>query len=397
MFLIDDAQNPYTDPWRSSLSHRLARLKRGDFRVAYFYEHPDNSTFRYRVYNMIQALETAGSRISASYFGLDDLQFEDIIIDNSDAAVVCRARYSDAINRFIAKARNKKRRVFCDIDDLIFDTRYAHLIINTLDQDLAHPNLWDFWFGYIARLGATLRLCDHAIVTNEFLAKCLREFNPMPVSVIPNFLNLEQIAISDEIYGQKCANAFARDNKIHVGYFSGTPTHTRDFALAADALATVFREDQRLVLRGVGYFQLPPVLGFLAQEGRVEIHAFRDFISLQKLVGSTEINLVPLQDNVFTNCKSELKYFEAGVVGTISIASPTFTFRKAIVDGVNGYLAHTFDWADRIGRATDQLANYQAMAQESRAHSRQRYHWSEQVKAIEETLTGPSSLNGELR
>ena len=393
MFLINDGPVPYVDPWRHNLSHRLSRLKQGAWRIAYFYERPDNSTFRYRVYNMIQALNAAGSAISASYFFLDDLRFEDLIIDSCDAVVVCRARYSDAINRFVSKARGRNKRVFYDVDDLIFDTRYAHLIVNTLDQDLTQPQIWDFWFGYIGRLGGTLRLCDHAIVTNEFLAKRLCEFNPMPVSVIPNFLNLEQIAISDEIYSQKCANDFARDDKIHVGYFSGTPTHTRDFALAADALATVFREDQRLVLRGVGYFQLPPVLGFLAQEGRVEIHAFRDFVSLQKLMGSTEINLVPLQDNVFTNCKSELKYFEAGVVGTISIASPTFTFRKAIRDGVNGYLAHTFDWANRIGRAADQLPNYRSMAEQSRTHSRQRYHWSEHVKAIEETLTGSVSLN----
>ncbi len=112
-------------------------------------------------------------------------------------------RLCDAINRFITKARGRGRKVFFDVDDFIFDTRYAHLIVNTLDQDLTHPNLWEFWFQYIGRIGGTLRLCDHAIVTNDVLAARVREFNDMPVSVIPNFLNLEQLTASDAIYAHK--------------------------------------------------------------------------------------------------------------------------------------------------------------------------------------------------
>jgi glycosyltransferase involved in cell wall biosynthesis len=387
MFLINDEPVPYVDPWCHKFSQRLSRLKQGAWRIAYFYERPDNSTFRYRVYNMIQALNAAGSATSASYFCLDDLQFEDLIIDSCDAVVLCRAKYSDAINRFVTKSKGRNKRVFYDVDDFVFDTRYAHLILNTLDQDLTHPQVWDFWFAYIGRLGEALRLCDHAIVTNDFLAERVREFNPMPVSVIPNFLNLEQITISDQIYDQKTANNFARNDKIHVGYFSGTPTHNRDFELIAESLAHVFKADRRLVLRGVGYFQLPQALQSLAQDGRVEIHGFRDFVSLQKLIGSTEINIVPLQDNVFTNCKSELKYFEAGVVGTLSIASPTYGFRNAILNGVNGYLANTFDWANCLQRILEDLSGYHHMAARAYEHSRKTYHWSQQSKVIERVFS----------
>ena len=57
---------------------------------------------------------------------------------------------------------------------------------------------------------------------------------------------------------------------------------------------------------------------------------------------------MPLQYNAFTNCKSELKYFEAAVVGTQTIASPMFTYARAIRHGENGYLAQAHQWADRI-------------------------------------------------
>jgi hypothetical protein len=32
---------------------------------------------------------------------------------------------------------------------------------------------------------------------------------------------------------------------------------------------------------------------------RIEFISFQDFINLQTLIGSTEINIVPLQDNAF--------------------------------------------------------------------------------------------------
>lgn len=384
MFIIDDREIPYCDPWTSSLSQRLARLRRSSPRVAYFYEQPDNSTFRYRVYNMIQALAAANSPISASYFSLEDLAHEDHIVESCDALVICRAKYSHAINRLVAKAKARGRKVFFDVDDFIFDTRYAHLIVNTLDQDLAHPHVWDFWYGYIGRIGGTLLLCDHAIVTNAFLADRVRAFNDMPVSVIPNFLNLEQVTRSDAIYEQKTAAGFARDGKIHLGYFSGTPTHNRDFGLICDALAQLMGDDPRLMLRVAGYLPVPEALRKLGD--RVEVHAFRDYVNLQTLIGSTEINLIPLQDNVFTACKSELKYFEAAATGTVSIATPTGMLRESIRDGVNGYLAGTFDWADKIYRAVGAIGDYAGVAQVSREHVRRVYHWSEQAKVIERVL-----------
>ena len=64
----------YTDPWVLPLTERLRMLAAGRTRVAYFYERADNSTFRYRIYNMVQVINSANLGISASYFFLDDLR-----------------------------------------------------------------------------------------------------------------------------------------------------------------------------------------------------------------------------------------------------------------------------------------------------------------------------------
>ena len=78
------------------------------------------------------------------------------------------------------------------------------------------------------------------------------------------------------------------------------------------------------------------------------LHALQDFLNLQRLIANVEINLVPLQNNVFTNCKSELKYFEAGIVGTVSIASPIFSYKKVIADKENGYLSNSYEWCEKL-------------------------------------------------
>ena len=54
--------------------------------------------------------------------------------------------------------------------------------------------------------------------------------------------------------------------------------------------------------------------------------------------------MIPLQKNKFTNCKSELKYFEAGIVETISCATPTYVYQENIKSGYNGFLCDQGQW-----------------------------------------------------
>jgi glycosyltransferase involved in cell wall biosynthesis len=57
-----------------------------------------------------------------------------------------------------------------------------------------------------------------------------------------------------------------------------------------------------------------------------------------------DINVVPLQHNDFTHCKSELKFFEAALVETPTIAAATPVFQSAIEHGLNGFLVNDHDW-----------------------------------------------------
>jgi glycosyltransferase involved in cell wall biosynthesis len=384
MYLFDVPRVNYADPWLIPFNDRFKHLIKGQFRVAYYYDHPDNSTFRYRVYNMIQTLEESQSDISSSYFCYDDLPNLNKVIDIADVIVICRSKYTDELNRLITRARSKDKLVFFDIDDLVFDPAYIHLVLDTLDQDLTHPNVWDFWFAYVGRQGATLNLCDRVITTNEFLASQLHSYCKKPVSVIPNFLNKEQIEISKQIFISKKGNGFSRNKQIHLGYFSGTPSHNKDLEVVADSLAELLRNYPNIVLRIVGFIQLKKSLE--EYRSRIEFFPLQDFINLQRLIGEVELNLVPLQDNIFTNCKSELKYFEAGIVGTVSMASPIFTYKKAIRDNENGYLAKSFEWQDKLISLIDEIEACPDIAEKAYIDSEQKYAWYNQAALIKDVL-----------
>src|SRR5882757_5360741 len=115
MFVVNTPPAEYSQPWAATVGERVASLIKGERRVAYVYEKPDESTFRYRVYNMIQCLQASPNQISATYFSFDELDLLINIIDQIDIMVVCRCRYNEKLNRAIVTARLKGKSVFFDI------------------------------------------------------------------------------------------------------------------------------------------------------------------------------------------------------------------------------------------------------------------------------------------
>jgi glycosyltransferase involved in cell wall biosynthesis len=364
----------------------MAMLVSGSPRAAYFYEIPDTSTFRYRAYNVWQSLaaEPRGGP-SASWFHNGDLDRIERIIDQCDILILCRVHYTGLVNRMVSRARARGRRVLFDVDDLVFDVGCAHIVMDTLEVELSH-DAWRYWFGQISQIGVSMSLCDAVVVTNPYLAARAETFLGKPTRIIPNYLNREQMEVSAEIWETKERSGWARDGRIHLGYFSGTPTHKRDFALIAGPLARLMDDDERLTLRVVGFLDdIGPELE--QHRARIETIPLQDFLNLQREIGQVEVNLVPLQDNVFTNCKSELKWFEAAAVGAVTVATPTYTFRHVIEHGTNGWLAPAYAWEEILRKVIrGGEACWRPIAIRARADAEQRFGWRRQAEAIRSAL-----------
>ena len=380
---------PYADPWSAGYLERRRALVKRACRVAYVYERPDTSTFRYRIFNMVEALEAAPELdISASWFTLDDIKRDPSFVDRADAVVICRTHLDDHVARLIARARARGARVMYDVDDLIFDPDYVQLVTETLDLKLVAERDWAYWFAYVSRLGATLRQCDSAITTNRFLADRISAYAGVPVSIVPNFLNRQQTELSATLLARKRTTGFARDGTVDIGYFSGTPTHNRDLLVASPAIAAVFQRFPNVRLRVVGFIELNAHL--LPFRDRIEVVPLQDFLNLQRYTAEVELSIVPVQNNTFTNCKSELKYFEAGIVGVPTAASPIFTFAASITNGDNGYLVNSHEWeaalSGAIALVEDDAAGYQLMCERVVRQVQAQYAWDGQAAAIKEAI-----------
>jgi glycosyltransferase involved in cell wall biosynthesis len=387
----------YVDPWLSSYDDRLRQLSTQPRRIAHFYEYPDNSTFRYRVFNpglTLAANPECGH--SSAWFDHRDLTADDSFIDAADALVICRTRYNAGVARMLARARARGIPVLFDCDDLVFDPERVHLLVDSLDLNQYDEAMWNDHFASIARIGATLRLCDSVITTNDYLARCVKDYAPqLNTAIMPNYLNREQQQLSQDIYRAKRNSDWARDGRIHIGYFSGSPTHVRDFAIAAPAICRLLESNPRTMLRVVGF--LDPDQQLMRYRDRIEFHPLQDFINLQRLIAEVEINIAPLQDNAFTNCKSELKFFEAAICGTLTLATPTFTFRNSIAHGRTGFLVPSSGWDLALQEAVavvEDKSRYDAIAEAAFADVKTAYGWDRHADTISRAVFGSGVAKG---
>jgi hypothetical protein len=385
----------FRTPWQDeTLPLRLAEVLSGTGqRIAYVYGTPDTSTFRYRVFNVIEALRAApDSGISASWFAASEIAALRQLLPKLTTLVLARVQMSWAMSDLITAARRNGVRVLFDCDDLVFDVRYGQLVYVNNDQALDSEAHLVGWYGYVGRLQAVAQQCDGGITTNSFLAEKLARVCQGPVSIIPNFLNKRQQEVSDRLLAAKAARSFDPGKRVMIGYFSGSPTHNRDFQVALDALIQLMDEDDSVAVRIVGFMSGHEQLVRFGD--RVDKINLQDWMNLQVKIAEVDINIAPLQLNDFTNCKSKLKFFEAAIVGSFTVASRSYTFQRAIQPPEQGMLINNGDWYQALKSAVARVRETDAYARSAMTTAKavtDRYGWNSNTDYIIAALGGAAS------
>ena len=73
-------------------------------------------------------------------------------------------------------------------------------------------------------------------------------------------------------------------------------------------------------------------------------------------------------------------------MGTVTIASPTYTFARTIDHRSNGYLANSYEWFDELQEVIESIDQLESLSKRTRDHVREKYGWFNQWKCIEEAL-----------
>ena len=334
----------FLSPWIIDMEKRKEiaekAIKAGRKLVVYYVEKPDASTFRYRCFNTFEAT-LKSKKWQAVYFFKKELPTIKELIPKSSLLVFGRQSGQEkSIDELIKVAHTHKIKVGFDIDDLVFDKKYLDIVLDTIDGNSNRG----YWIVYFNGVKSIAERVDFFITTNDFLKGKLEESFNKPCQVIRNSVNSGQLSAS---------RAFLRfknkqDSVFRIGYFSGSPTHFRDFMEAEPELIKFLNDHDDAELNVVGFMRFSKEANRLVRKGRIKFLPLTDFRKLQKLMSEVDVNIAPLVINDFTNCKSELKFFEAALVKTTTIASPTYAFKKVIHDGQNGFLANKGDWYGKL-------------------------------------------------
>ena len=200
----------------------------------------------------------------------------------------------------------------------------------------------------VNRMQETLRMCDAAITTTNRLASELRNYVP-EVFINRNTasermveLSLEAIQHKNEINSIRKAQ-----NSIIIGYFSGSITHNDDIQMISPVLNEILSEHPNVFLYLAGELDMPQE--FILFKDQIILSKFEDWEKLPAKIASVDINIVPLEDTIFNQAKSENKWVEASLVKVPTIASRVGAFEQMIENGVTGILCNNNnEWYDAL-------------------------------------------------
>ncbi len=336
------------EPWLIPLTERIRIFKSAKANkkkiALMLYPSPDASTFRYRGYNLFRATQKS-KKWQLVYFFLDEIDDVFSLTPSANILILSRLNHWDYfIDDLAAVARKNHIPVINDLDDCVCGLKYTKNLFNTVSPDLVDR---EYWINTCANFELVSYAADGFLTTNDYLGKILSQtHDDKPHFVIPNSLNDEQLEYS-EFLTQKKHNQAPHPDFV-LGYFSGSATHATDLNVIYPEIIQLLEDFPDIKLRIVGYMDLPASANKFIEKQQIEFYPVVDFLELQRLISEVDINLAPLAGNVFTNCKSELKFFESAIVETPTIASPTFAFANAIKSGENGFLCRPGEWYDKI-------------------------------------------------
>lgn len=288
---------------------------------------------RYRVLNKQEYLEYHGYKVKV--VNLSDFQMKDIRF--ASTIIVYRAPYSAMLDDMVELAHQTGTKVYFDIDDLVIDTKYTNQLAYV--RGLSRDEKANYDSGVI-NYGKMLQLCDGAITSTARLVKELSSYTPQ-VMLERNIASKKLIEIS-----RKASNKFTDSTKVKIGYFSGSISHNENFNLIKYDILKILKEYSNVELHLVGYLDIPEE--FEVVKNQLVFHEYVDWQELPTLISEVDINLAPLTTNIFNEAKSEIKWLEAALVKTPTVASDIGAFSDIIKNDITGFLCKDNEWFEKL-------------------------------------------------
>ena len=174
-------------------------------------------------------------------------------------------------------------------------------------------------------------VADIVTTTTDHLAKRIKEKLARhdvkkDIIVLPNYLDME-------VWDMPILRNFSEEIRL---IWAGSCTHRADMEFIAPVIKEICKKYPQVKFLYCGDVKLKPLFKDINSE-------YVDGVKVEAWPGKlhslrADIGIVPLIDNEFNRCKSNLKYLEFGICGIPAVFSQT-VYAKTVKDGETGFIA----------------------------------------------------------
>ena len=327
-----------------------------------------------RVYNLAEYLRLEGWIVDIAK--PIDLLTKIFFLDNYSVVLLQRTMINKLFERLFEITQKLKIPTIYDCDDLVFDPTH----ITSHRFDIKTPVQW--WIEKSIKYKAVLEKCNYYLASTEYLSTIASNMGKKSF-ILRNGLDSEFI--------KNCGNykKLNFDNRIVIGYMSGSASHNSDFALVSNAISELMQKYDNVYLKVIGMLELPEIFKSKVFRRRVQKVSLVNFYKLPKLMSNFDINIAPLEyGSPFIESKSELKYVYAGVLSVPTVASPSQSYKYAITEGYNGLLAsNEEEWHDKLEMLIKDELLMRSMGENAYNHVQRNYYPKVMAKTADEIFT----------
>jgi hypothetical protein len=265
-----------------------------------------------------------------------------------DAWILYRVPSWFHILRLVKLVRSLGRPVIYEIDDLLVDPEHYPEPLSAFDASITPQDYAGLVLSTSQNAGVA-RHCDYAIASTPPLAAELSKL------VRSGKAFVHRNALSGPHF-KAMANAIPpprerAGDRIRIFYGSGTKAH-KDYLeqIFFSGLADVMDALPKVDFVGVGF--VPSETLSRRFGDRIILHEpIWDPVEYWRLLATCHINVAVLKPSLLTDCKSEIKWMEAAMVGVPTVMSPTATLAEVAKEGRTALFASSVDeWRAKLSR-----------------------------------------------
>ena len=201
-----------------------------------------------------------------------------------------------------------------------------------------------------------LKQADLVTTTTNHLANMIKVYNKK-VAILPNTIDFTQPQFipNEDI-------SIMKSDLVHIGW-SGSVTHLQDLQLIESDLMSLNKSNQKdykLMLAGFydgdfmwhNYEKIFTSNFIIGDNNYGRINS-ADVNSYAQAYNLMDIGLIPLRDNEFNKCKSDLKLSEMGSFGLAVIVSELEPYKELSKHGKNCLISNKKEWYKTIRKLID--------------------------------------------